>query len=119
MLMDDAKVLHPCRLLHGALCDDLEVRQLVVHVERDHVAITIHPKHGERNANCRWRRFFDDREVSPLDRWRYALSCLRRGIYLRAVSKAPAAGDVDPMQLNGRACRRRWFRARLYLWQSR
>ena len=42
--MDDAKVLHACRLLHAALCDDLEVRRLLVHVERDRVSITIHPK---------------------------------------------------------------------------
>ncbi len=44
--MDDAKVLHACRLLHAALCDDLEVRRLMVHVERDRVSITIHPKRG-------------------------------------------------------------------------
>ena len=44
--MDDATVRHACRLLHEALCDDLEVRRLVVHVERDGVSITIHPKHG-------------------------------------------------------------------------
>ena len=44
--MDEATVLHACRLLHEALCDDLEMRRLVVHVERDGVSITIHPKHG-------------------------------------------------------------------------
>ena len=40
--MDDATVLHACRLLHEALCDDLELRRLVVHVERDRVLMTIH-----------------------------------------------------------------------------
>jgi hypothetical protein len=44
--MDDAKVLHACRLLHEAARDDLEVRRLVVHAERDHVLLTIHPKRG-------------------------------------------------------------------------
>ena len=48
--MDDAKVLHACCLLHDALRDDLEVRQFVVHVERDRVSITIDPKHGIKES---------------------------------------------------------------------
>jgi hypothetical protein len=48
--MDDAKVLHACRLLHEALCDDLELRRLVVHVERDRVSITIHTKRGRQES---------------------------------------------------------------------
>jgi hypothetical protein len=71
MLMDDAKVLHACRLLHGALCDDLEVRRLAVHVERDHVAITIHPKHGVQERKIVVGEDSSTTEnVRPLDRWR-------------------------------------------------
>ena len=44
--MNDAKVLQACRLLHEALYDDLEVRQLLVEVDRDRVSITIHQKRG-------------------------------------------------------------------------
>ena len=48
--MDDATVLHACRLLHEALCDDLELRRLVFHVERDRVSITIHTKRGRQES---------------------------------------------------------------------
>jgi hypothetical protein len=44
--MNDAKVLQACRLLHEALYDDLEVRRLLVEVDRDRVSITIHQKRG-------------------------------------------------------------------------
>jgi hypothetical protein len=44
--MDDAKVLQACHLLHEALCDDLELRQLLVQVDRDRVSLTIHQKRG-------------------------------------------------------------------------
>ena len=37
--MDDAKVLQACRLLHEALCDDLELRRLLVQVDRDRVSL--------------------------------------------------------------------------------
>jgi hypothetical protein len=39
--MDDAKVSQACRLLHEALCDDLELRRLLVQVDRDRVSLTI------------------------------------------------------------------------------
>ena len=42
--MDNAKVLQACRLLHEALYDDLELRRLLVEVDRDRVSITIHHK---------------------------------------------------------------------------
>jgi hypothetical protein len=48
--MNDAKVQHACRLLHEALCDNLELRRLTVHVERDRVSLTIHPKRGKQKA---------------------------------------------------------------------
>jgi hypothetical protein len=48
--MDDAKVLHACRLLYEALCDDLELRRLVVHAEPQHVSITIHTKRGRQES---------------------------------------------------------------------
>ena len=44
--MDEATVLHACRLLHEALYDDLELRRLTVNVERDCVLLTIHSKRG-------------------------------------------------------------------------
>jgi hypothetical protein len=44
--MDNAKVLQACRLLHEALYDDLELRRLLVEVDRDRVSITIHQKRG-------------------------------------------------------------------------
>ena len=44
--MDDAKVLQACRLLHEALCDDLELRRLLVQVDQDRVSLTIHQKRG-------------------------------------------------------------------------
>ena len=48
--MDDAKVLHACRLLHEALCDDLELRRLLVDVEPHHVSITIYTKRGRQES---------------------------------------------------------------------
>ena len=55
--MDDAKALHSCRLLYEALCDDLELRRLVVHVEPQHVSITIYTKRGRQESKViRWRR---------------------------------------------------------------
>jgi hypothetical protein len=54
---DDAKFLHACRLLHAALCEDLELRRVVVHAERDLVLLTIHPKRGrqQNKSGCRRR----------------------------------------------------------------
>ena len=43
-------VLHACRLLHEALCDDLELRQLTVDVKRDRVSLTIHSKRGRQES---------------------------------------------------------------------
>jgi hypothetical protein len=48
--MDDAKVLQACRLLHDALCDDLELKRLPVQVTRDRVSLTIHQKRGSRES---------------------------------------------------------------------
>jgi len=48
--MDDAKVLQACRLLHEALCDDLELRRLLVQVDRDRVSLTIHSKRGSQES---------------------------------------------------------------------
>jgi hypothetical protein len=39
-----------CRLLHEALCDDLELGRLTVHVERDRVSLTIHSKRGRQES---------------------------------------------------------------------
>ena len=38
--------MQACRLLHEALYDDLELRRLLVEVDRDRVSITIHQKRG-------------------------------------------------------------------------
>ena len=48
--MDDTKVLQACRLLHEALCDDLELRRLLVQVDRDCVSLTIHSKRGGQES---------------------------------------------------------------------
>jgi hypothetical protein len=48
--MDDATVLRACRLLHEALCGDLELKRFVVHVERDRVSITIQSKRGRQES---------------------------------------------------------------------
>jgi hypothetical protein len=48
--MDDTKVLHACRLLHAALCQDLELRRVVVHAERYLVLLTIRPKRGRQQS---------------------------------------------------------------------
>ena len=46
--MHDTKVLEACRLLHEALCDDLELSRLSVNVDRDRVSLTILSKHGSQ-----------------------------------------------------------------------
>jgi hypothetical protein len=48
--MDGAKVLQACHLLHEALCDDLELRRLLVQVDRDRVSLTIHQKRGTQES---------------------------------------------------------------------
>ena len=56
--MDDAKVEHACRLLRGALCDDLELKRFVVDVERDGVSIYDLSKKAWRTGkeSGRWRK---------------------------------------------------------------
>jgi hypothetical protein len=69
--VDDAKVLHACRLLQAALSDDLEVRRLVVHVERDRVSITIEPKRGVQERKVVVGEDSSTTEnVRLLDEWR-------------------------------------------------
>ena len=68
--MDDATVLHACRLLHEALCDDLELRRLVVHVERDRVSMTIHPKRGVQESKVVVGEDSTTENVRLLDEWR-------------------------------------------------
>jgi hypothetical protein len=63
--MDDAKVQQACHLLHEILCDDLELRRLVVHVERDLVLLTIHPKRGEQESRVIFGEGADN--IYPLD----------------------------------------------------
>jgi len=63
--MDDAKVERACRMLHEALCDDLEVRRLVAHVERDLLLLTIHPKRGEQESRVILGEGADN--IYPLD----------------------------------------------------
>jgi hypothetical protein len=46
--MDNAKVLRACHLLHEALCDDLELRLLLVQVDRDRVLLAIRSKRGSQ-----------------------------------------------------------------------
>jgi hypothetical protein len=68
--MDDATVLHGCRLLQEGLCDDLELRQLTVNVERDRVSLTIHPKRGRQEIKAVVGENSMTENVRLLDDWR-------------------------------------------------
>jgi len=66
--MDDARVEHACRLLHEALCDDLEVRRLVLTVECESVLLTIHPKlGGQESRMIVGGEDSEDNSIHPLD----------------------------------------------------
>ena len=65
--MDDAKVLQACRLLHEALCDDLELRRLLVQVDRDRVSLTIRSKRGGQESNVIVGEDSAPNNVHPLD----------------------------------------------------
>jgi hypothetical protein len=65
--MDDAKVLQACRLLHEALCDDLELRRLLVQVDRDRVSLTIHSKRGSQESKVTIGEDSAPNNVHPLD----------------------------------------------------
>ena len=67
--MDDA-ILQASRLLHAALCDDLELKRFVVHVERDGVSITIHPKRGVQERKVVVGEDSTTENVRLLDEWR-------------------------------------------------
>ena len=66
--MDDAKVLQACRLLHEALCDDLELRRLLVH--QDRVSLTIHQKRGTQEKRVIIGEDSTPDNIHPLDEWR-------------------------------------------------
>jgi hypothetical protein len=68
--MDDAKVLQACRLLHEALCDDLELRRLLVQVDQDRVSLTIHQKRGTQEKRVIIGEDSTPDNIHPLDEWR-------------------------------------------------
>ena len=68
--MDDAKVLQACRLLHEALCDDLELRRLLVQVDRDRVSLTFHSKRGSQESKVIIGEDSAPNNVYPLDEQR-------------------------------------------------
>jgi hypothetical protein len=68
--MDDEKVLQACRLLHEALCDDLELRRLLVEVDRDRVSLTIHQKRGTPESRVIIGEDSTPDNIHPLDEWR-------------------------------------------------
>jgi hypothetical protein len=68
--MDDAKVLRACRLLHEALYDDLELRRLLVQVDRDRVSLTIHQKRGTQESRVIIGGDSTPDNIHPLDEWR-------------------------------------------------
>jgi hypothetical protein len=68
--MDEATVLHACRLLHEALYDDLELRRLTVNVERDCVLLTIHSKRGRPESKVVIGDSAATENVRLLDDWR-------------------------------------------------
>jgi hypothetical protein len=63
-------VLHACRLLQEALCDDLVLRQLTVNVEHDRVSLTIHPKCGRQEIKALIGENSVTENVRLLDDWR-------------------------------------------------
>jgi hypothetical protein len=65
--MDNAKVLQACRLLHEALYDDLELRRLLVEVDRDRVSITIHHKRGKQEKKAIIGEDSTPDNIHPLD----------------------------------------------------
>jgi hypothetical protein len=65
--MDDAKVLQACRLLHEALWDDLELKRLLVQVDRDRVSLTIHSKRGGRESKVIIGEGSTPDNILPLD----------------------------------------------------
>ncbi len=65
--MDDAKVLQACRLLHEALCGDLELRRLLVQVDRDRVSLTIHEKRGTQQSRVIIGENSMSDNIHPLD----------------------------------------------------
>jgi hypothetical protein len=65
--MDNAKVFQACRLLYEALCDDLELRRLLVQVDRDRVSLTIHSKHGNQESKVIIGEGSAPSNVHPLD----------------------------------------------------
>jgi hypothetical protein len=65
--MDDKKVLQACRLLYEALCDDLELRRLMVQVDRDRVSLTIHQKRGTQESRVIIGEDSTPGNIYPLD----------------------------------------------------
>jgi hypothetical protein len=68
--MDDAKVLQACCLLHEALCDDLELKRLLVQVDRDRVSLTIHQKRGTEESRVMIGENATLDNVHPIERRR-------------------------------------------------
>jgi hypothetical protein len=73
--MDEAKVIHACRLLRKTLRADLELHRMVLRVEHDRVVLTVFRKTG----NGKTLVVVDDvltvddlstENVSQLDDWR-------------------------------------------------
>jgi hypothetical protein len=52
------------------LCDDLELKRFVVHVEGDGVSITIHPKRGVQERKVVVGEDSTTANVRLLDEWR-------------------------------------------------
>jgi hypothetical protein len=67
--MDDAKVLQAYRLLHEALCDDLELRRLLVQVDRDRVSLRIHSKRGSQESKVIIGEDSTPDNILPFDEW--------------------------------------------------
>ena len=67
--MDDTKVLQACRLLYEALCDDLELKQLLVQVDRDRVSLRIHSKRGSQESKVIIGEDSTPDNILPFDEW--------------------------------------------------
>jgi hypothetical protein len=65
--MDDAKVSQACHMLHEALCDDLELRRLLVQVDRDRVSLAMHQKRGTQEKRVIIGEDSTPDNIHPLD----------------------------------------------------
>jgi hypothetical protein len=97
---NDAKILKACRLLHQALCDDLELKQLLVQVDRDRASLaTLQKRGGRENKVIIGEDSTPDNVHSLHERRRtYGERCYRAGGCADILARL--AADIDARQFN-------------------